>query len=106
MIMREDIDPTWSSDDVALFAATVGAVQQAVKETAMKYGRASDPIIGIVGQATLVALKGILLEVSMRNHKSSIAGFNSYTDLLKRELREAPEQCKAFEATMIYHGRA
>jgi hypothetical protein len=105
MIMREDIHPDWSPDDVALFAAIVGAVQEAVRETTEKFGR-NDPVLRIVGKGTLVALKGLLLEVGMRQQRSSIGAFGAYVQMLNEEAAEAPEQCKAFEATMTYHGRA
>jgi hypothetical protein len=106
MIMREDIDPMWSTDDVALFAATVGAVQQAIKEVAVKYGRGNDPVLPLLAKAGLVGVKGLLLESGMRSDRSSVHAFNNYCNMLRREISEAPEQCKAFEATMIYHGRA
>lgn len=106
MIMQEDIDPMWAPEDVALFAAIVGGTQQVIKELAVKYGRQNDRILPLAAKAALVGVKGLLLESGIRADKSSVPAFNEYVSILRREVEQAPEQCRAVEAVYIYHGRA
>lgn len=106
MIMSTDISAKWDENDIALFAATVGTVQQAIKELVIKYGRQNDAILDIVVRGGLTGIKGLMLEVGLRDDKSSIPAFNAWAEMLTREVEQLPSQCRAFESSMIVHGRA
>jgi hypothetical protein len=104
MIMREDIDPMWSSDDVALFAATVGAVQLAIKETALKYGRQNHAVLPLLAKGALIGVKGLILEAGIAADKSSVIAFSHWSEMLQRERDELPDQCRAFHHDLPREG--
>lgn len=106
MIIQSDIHPDWSAEDIALFAATVGAVQKAIKHTAIQHGRQEDPILELVTRATLVAIKSMMIETGLRTDGSSILAFRAWGELMAKEAANAPVQCKQFENDLTYHGRA
>jgi hypothetical protein len=106
MILSTDIQTDWSPEDVALFAATVGAVQKAIKETAIKYGRENDAILQLVSKAALVAAKGLIIETGMQVDRSSVPAFTAYAELLTQEVRMCKTQCQHFESELVYSGRA
>jgi len=106
MIMQADIQSDWTPEDIALFAATVGAVQKAIKETTMKYGRENDPVLHLVSKAALVAAKGLIIETGLQVDRTSVPAFAAYAELLTHEVLACKTQCQHFEAELIYSGRA
>jgi hypothetical protein len=106
MIMKDDIHETWTAEDIALFAGVVGAVQAAIKDTVLRHERGGDAVLPIVSKAALIGIKGLVLESGLRADKTSIPAFNKWVDLLKAEITAAPDQCREFEHSLRYHGRA
>lgn len=106
MIMKDDISGAMTPEDIALFADTATAVQAAIRKTVALHKRGNDPVLPIVIKGALLGVKGMLLEAGLQADGSIIPAFNEWVAVMKHETENAGEQCRAFENSRTFHGRA
>lgn len=106
MIMKDDLEGGWTPEDIALFADVATAVQAAMRKTVTAHKRENDAVLPIVVQGALLGAKGMLLEAGLQADQSIVPAFNHWVALMRNEIERAGTQCRAFESSITFHGRA